>query len=158
VTGEDLPTPSISSMRADEGLADWPRLGRYVVARRVELGHRQRPEFAEALGISVRVLGDIERGRRGNYDPATIAALENVLGWETGSAERVVRGGEPALRPSPKAFISFNHDEDEALIRVMRSGLPDSQKRTLVKMLIAEREAADRQRVVRAEELIRLLE
>lgn len=153
--GENPPTSPATPGDAPPG---WERLGHYVVARRVELGHRQRPTFADASGMSVRILGDIELGRRGNYDPTTIAALENALGWETGSVQRVLRGGEPNLRSERKVFLSFNYEDDEALVRVMRSNLPDVKKRQLVQLLIAEREAADRQRLAHAEQLINLVE
>ncbi len=165
--------------------------------RRVELGYRHRPAFADALGVSTRVLGDVETGRRGNFDSTTLAALENVLGWATGSVDRIVAGGEPVLTsrvPRPVTVSSkvrfgatnvvandtasgvgvqhcggggsvFIHDhtegntegDDQALVRVMRSNLPDSKKRQLVRLLIAEREALERQRLERADELIRLL-
>lgn len=81
----------------DVPMSDWERLGRYVIARRVELGFRQRPEFSAAVGITSRVISDIENGRRSNFDPVTIAALEKALGWETGSVHRVAAGGEPLL-------------------------------------------------------------
>lgn len=84
----------------DVRMADWQRLGRYVVARREELGYKQRGDIASAVGVSTRVMSDIENGRRGNFDRVTIAALERALGWETGSVERVATGGEPRLRGS----------------------------------------------------------
>jgi hypothetical protein len=36
---------------------DWQRLADYVVARRVELGMRDRRAFAEATGVTERTLG-----------------------------------------------------------------------------------------------------
>jgi hypothetical protein len=51
----------------------------------------------------VRVVSDIERGRRANYSDATLSAIEASLGWDAGSARRMVEGGkvrrefEPAL-------------------------------------------------------------
>lgn len=152
--------------RHDVYMPDWERLGTYVVARRVELGHKQRTEFAAAAQLGVRVLSDIENGRRSNFDAVTIAALEKALGWETGSVTRVANGGEPHLRDHPprategelrRLVLGYQPDEDEALVRVMRSNLPDSKKRQLVRLLIAEREAAERARVERAEQLIRLV-
>lgn len=82
----------------DERMSDWQRLGKYVVARREELGYKQRGQIASAVGVSTRVMSDIENGRRGNFDQVTVAALERVLGWETGSAARVAAGGEPVIR------------------------------------------------------------
>lgn len=43
---------------------------------------------------------------------------------------------------------------DEAIKRVLKSSLPDEQKRRVVKMLIEERQAFDRQFAARADDLI----
>ena len=150
-----------------ELMQDWNRLGKYVVARRVKLGYDVRMGFASAAQITTRVLSDIENGRRGNYDQVTVAKLEDALGWQTGSAIRVLEGGEPWLKdqtPSASTDASLNRllldgrsTEDEALARVMRSNLTDVQKQEVRRILIAEREAAERRRTEHAEELIRLL-
>jgi hypothetical protein len=147
----------------DHDAPDWARLGEYVVARRVQLGYKKRPAFSDASGISTRILGDIETGRRGNFDPTTIAALENTLGWATGSANRIAHGGEPTVIANVRDDTTTDNatagdqaaDTDEALRRVMRSNLTDDQKRRITRMLIAEKEDAERQRVARAEQLIR---
>jgi hypothetical protein len=161
-------SPNVASTinaMTDHDAPDWARLGEYVVARRVRLGYKKRPAFSDASGISTRILGDIETGRRGNFDPTTIAALENTLGWATGSASRIAHGGEPTVVANTRDDVASsdsatpagdqNTDGDEALRRVMRSNLTDDQKRRITRMLIAEKEDAERQRVARAEQLIR---
>ena len=77
---------------ADE---DWRRLADYVVARRVELGMRDRRAFAEATGVTERTLGKLENGQR--VSPSTLGMVENRLGWAPGSWRRIVAGGEPNL-------------------------------------------------------------
>jgi transcriptional regulator with XRE-family HTH domain len=62
---------------------------------------RSRAAFAKAAGVSVRVVDDLERGRRSNYSAATLAAVEAALGWEFGSAVRVVSGGRPNREMDP---------------------------------------------------------
>ena len=42
---------------------DWRRLADYVVARRVELGMRDRRAFAQATGVTERTLGKLENGQ-----------------------------------------------------------------------------------------------
>ena len=152
--------------RQDGGMPDWVRLGKYVVARRVELGFEQRVDFAAAAQITTRVISDLENGRRGNFDPVTVSKLEKTLGWETGSLQRVAAGGEPRLRGAHDTadettlgdlLTTYRPTEDAALIRVMRSNLPDAKKRELVRMLIAEQERAARERTERAEQMIHLL-
>ena len=72
---------------------DWRRLADYVVARRVELGMRDRRAFAEATGVTERTLGKLENGQR--VSPSTLGMVENKLGWAPGSCRRILAGGEP---------------------------------------------------------------
>lgn len=163
ITGRSVLSDSLS-FRHDECMPDWERLGDHVVARRVKLGYGHRAQFAAAAQMQVRVLSDIENGRRGNYDKVTIARLEGALGWETGSAMRVANGGEPILLDTASSagtggvldelLLDYQPSRDEALMKVMRSNLPDSKKRQIIRMLIAEREAGERRRAEHAEELI----
>lgn len=112
-------------------MQDWKRLGQYVVARRVDLGFKRRSDFADARQVSVRILSDIENGRRTNFDQATIASLERALGWETGSALRVVEGGEPRTRAGDQGadLIGVDDEGDPAVVQATyhtpESGLPD---------------------------------
>lgn len=134
----------------DVGMADWQRLGEHVIARRTALGYKTRAQLAEASGISVRILGDIETGRRGRFDPKTLAALENALGWTVGSANRVATGGEPSLTAAGTPAGAA------AIIKVMKSGLSADRQRLLVQLLLEEKEEAER-RVERAQQLLRLV-
>src|ERR1700689_5770984 len=72
---------------------DWRRLADYVVARRVELGMRDRRAFAEATGVTERTLGKLENGQR--VSPSTLGMVENRLGWAPGSCRRILAGGGP---------------------------------------------------------------
>ena len=74
---------------------DWRRLADYVVARRVELGMRERRALAVATGVTDRTLGKLENGQR--VSPSTLAMIENELGWSPGSCRRILAGGEPSL-------------------------------------------------------------
>lgn len=140
-------------------MAAMQRLAQLVIARRVQLGYKTRASFTKAAHLSPRTLGDIETGRRPSYDKATMAALEQVLHWTTGSIDAILDGGEPQLldQTSFDAEPDRRDETDEALRRVMLSDLPDETKKALVKLLNAEREAFDRQRAERADELIRML-
>src|ERR1043165_8197812 len=70
---------------------DWRRVADYAVARRVELGMRDRRAFAEATGVTERTLGKLENGQR--VSPSTLAMVENRLGWAPGSCRRILGGG-----------------------------------------------------------------
>ncbi len=64
------------------------KVGATVLARRVELGYRTRNEFAKATGLTIKTLGEIERGVRPTYSRSTYALIEQTLGWATGYLER----------------------------------------------------------------------
>jgi transcriptional regulator with XRE-family HTH domain len=130
-------------------MPDLDHLSAQVVSRRVALGYRNRQALADAAGISIRTLGDIETGRRSNFDPSTIAALEHALEWDTGSVAEIVDGYDPTLRSAP-ADIPV----DAAIEMVMQSDLPDGLKRRFANLLVDDRIAADRRRIDLARALI----
>lgn len=74
---------------------DWQRLAQAVIDRRVELGHRTREAFAAHTGLSSRLLGDLERAKRTNYDRVTLARLEQALGWPSGRVLEILRSALP---------------------------------------------------------------
>lgn len=85
-------------MEPDEvDLGPWKRLGEMLTARRIELDPRNqnRRRFADRVRINYRVLFDIEQGKRANYGPNMLAAVERAYGWRAGSIERVLNGGDP---------------------------------------------------------------
>lgn len=127
-------------------MSDWQRLGNYVLSRRVMLGFKQRGGFAAAIGVSARVVSDLEHGRRGNFDAVTIASLEQVLGWETGSAARIAAGGEPTLRavaaPAPADPDSVGPSDEIELIYASRT-MTARQKLNAIRMVLELRRQAD---------------
>jgi transcriptional regulator with XRE-family HTH domain len=82
--------------------AEWKRLGARIVRRRVELGMKTTKALADQTGLTPRMLGDIENGRRTNYSPGTIAQIEIALRWVAGSVHTVLAGGDP-ITDGPKA-------------------------------------------------------
>jgi DNA-binding Xre family transcriptional regulator len=106
---------------------DWRRLADYVVARRVELGMRDRRALAAATGITDRTVGKLEKGQR--VSPSTLAAIENELGWAPGSGRHVLAGGEPSL-----AAAGEDGQYDDPTLRHLAStpGLPPDVVRGLI--------------------------
>ncbi|WP_043654388.1 helix-turn-helix domain-containing protein [Nocardia thailandica] len=97
--------------------ADWlRRLGEIVVAHRESLGISNRHEFAHLTGLSYRLLGDLERGRRALH-PATYAVLENALDWTPGSVDRIADGKDPVR------LVRVEAHGDE--VTVMLQSVPD---------------------------------
>jgi hypothetical protein len=107
---------------------DWRRLADYVVARRVELGMRDRRALAAATGITDRTLGKLENGQR--VSASTLGVIENVLGWAPGSCRRIMAGGEPSATSSPQDDARY----DDPTIRHLAStpGLPPEVVRGLI--------------------------
>lgn len=76
---------------------DWARLAARLIDRRAELGYggRQRAAFARDRGLShTRTIDDLENQRRTNFDAATLAQVERIYGWKSGSVAAVLAGGE----------------------------------------------------------------
>jgi hypothetical protein len=107
---------------------DWQRLADYVVARRVELGMRDRRAFADATGVTERTLGKLENGQR--VSPSTLGMVENRLGWVPGSCRRILGGGEPSAGPPGLPHAEY---EDPTLGHIASTpGLPPDVVRGLV--------------------------
>ena len=110
---------------ADE---DWQRLADYIVARRVELGMRDRRAVAEATGVTERTLGKLENGQR--VSPSTLGMIENRLGWTPGSWRRLLAGGEPTVVSPDRGHPEY---EDPTLWHLKSTpGLPPDVVRGLV--------------------------
>ena len=107
---------------------DWRRLADYVVARRVELGMRDRRALATATGITERTLGKLENGQR--VSPSTLGVIENVLGWAPGSCRRILAGNEPSASSWPAAGPRY---DDPTLSHLASTpGLPPEVVRGLI--------------------------
>lgn len=88
------------------------RLGELLVRRRIELDprYRNRRTFTDERAPGLyRIINDIELGRRDNYEPGTVAALEAAYDIAPGAISRALEGGEleppdsQALPPQPSA-------------------------------------------------------
>lgn len=87
------------------------RLSEAMRQRGLQLGKRW-VHIAKEAGITTSALGAI---RRGEYRPSahTAAALDGTLGWESGSVEAILDGGEPIIRERP---VQSPMDEAEAMM------------------------------------------
>jgi Helix-turn-helix len=107
---------------------EWRRLADYVVARRVELGMRDRRALAAATDVTDRTLGKLENGQR--VSPSTLGVIENVLGWAPGSCRRILAGGEPHALSGPAG--SGDYDDPTLQHLASTPGLPPEVVRGLV--------------------------
>ena len=74
----------------------WTRLGELLTRCRIELDsrYRNRRLFTAERAVEYRIVNDIELGRRDNYEPATLAALEVAYRLAPGAIGRFLGGGE----------------------------------------------------------------
>lgn len=132
--------------------ADWERLGRLVVAARVAGGMHSREQFASASGFSTRFLGDVEKARRTNYDQASLARLEKVLGWKPGSIDSILAGGEPTRVQAGTEDTAEDDDFADLELEVrmiLEWDLPENVKQDLITEAwrLRERQLAARRRL-----------
>lgn len=123
---------------------DWQALAREVVAARVALGYQTREAFAKVVGLSTRTLGDIERARRTSMDQATLAKVEQALGWPTGRTRTILDGAEleKSWLSTREGVARHLHRDDLPLVELLyRSGLNDTDKFRLILHIRAAREA-----------------
>lgn len=79
----------------------WDRLAEHVVLRRLNLGYRSQQQFAHAAGISVSNISKIERSiYRPGRSLEVLVKLQHALGWQVGSIQDVLAGGQPTEHPS----------------------------------------------------------
>lgn len=76
----------------------WLRLGRLLQERRGQLDptFTKRTRFADAVGVNLKTLVDIEKAARTTFSDATLAAIETAYQWRPGSIRAVLEGGDPA--------------------------------------------------------------
>lgn len=129
------------------------RLAGFIRKRRLELGISAR-QAAEAAGIARNTWTAAEEGSRRTSE-TNYAAIERALRWAPGSISRIKTGEGPEPLPTnvPAANSPVN-EADEALVRIMRSDLPDAEKARIVRLIIAEQEESRRRMLAMVDELI----
>jgi len=122
--------------------ADWPRLGDLLIRRRIEIDprYRVRRTFADERGMDYRVVFDLEKHRRTNFEPTTLAAAEQAYRLTPGSIGQALAGGELTPAESPETlpageFVDFKDPGQAALWALRRPGgdlAPEFIRRALI--------------------------
>lgn len=100
---------------------DWQRLGKALQAtRRARTPKITQDQAAAELGVSRSAIQNIERGVGFTKTTPTLREYARRLGWQDGSIDAVLAGGEPTLA-----------GEDPALAPAELHGLPSRVKREL---------------------------
>lgn len=118
---------------------DWRRLADYVIARRVELGLRDRRALAAATGVTDRTLAKLEHGQR--VSASTLGVIENRLGWTPGTCRRILAGGDPGGGPPADREDGYNDPTLQHLAST--PGLPPDVVRGLVALARSWRQGDD---------------
>lgn len=72
---------------------DWKRLGRAIKAQREHLGMTTQQELADAAGVTRQTVQSLEGGKERKRMPVAVAPVEKALGWEAGTASRILVEG-----------------------------------------------------------------
>jgi transcriptional regulator with XRE-family HTH domain len=98
------------------------RLGRWIATERVRKGFATAGELAEASGLSDRTVEILEAGSHtGQPRDTTLAKIEQALGWEPGSADRILAGGQPTDVADPllaRVLAAWPHLTGEQQVRL----------------------------------------
>lgn len=83
-----------------DGGRGWRRLAEQI---RAEMPARYETvaQLARAAQLSPRTIEELIAGRKTHYRDSTLYGVDTALGWEPGSALRVVQGGKPRRMPDP---------------------------------------------------------
>jgi hypothetical protein len=155
---------AMAATTPDDDLRPWVALGRAVLARRVELGYKTRGPFAEAAGLTIKTLGEIERGERASYDPSTLAQVEKTLQWRPGAIRQAVSSGltsdgellvppssDPSELSTAEGIARYIFRDDLPLVALLhRAGLPDA---TLFQLILHVRAVRERDNAVLLKDL-----
>lgn len=84
------------------------RLAEEVVKARSRQGYKTQESLAGKVGVSARLIGDLENGRRKSYAKSTLQRLDNALSWEEGTAEAILSGEQ--TQPANSGDYSITQD------------------------------------------------
>jgi transcriptional regulator with XRE-family HTH domain len=104
--------------------AGWAKLGELFRRERLARKLTQR-DFGAVVGMSPAQVRNIEKGYREGYDPDTLFLVDQIMDWESGSAERVSQGGRPQKRTEPEMvrlrelWAELTPEQRETLLRLM---------------------------------------
>lgn len=110
------------------------RLAEAVVTRRVDLGMLTTVALAEAAGLTARMLGDVENGRRQNFSRGAKAQIERALRWAPGSIDAVLGGSDPTpdsgnvtVTPTPARVVLLSQVPTFDLLDELRNRVVTDQ-------------------------------
>ena len=94
---------------------DFRRLAAAVAKARELRGWRQT-DLASAAGVGVSSVQNLEAAREFRRTPPSLRRIEAALGWEEGSGQAILRGGDPTLKEQPTHFEELVTDDGEPIL------------------------------------------
>lgn len=95
---------------------NWRRLADYVRSARVERGFSSQGLLADAAGVSEGSVRTLESGKAYVRMPVIVPAVERVLGWEPGTARKLIEGEDPF---TTQQIGPMSKEEKEAFTEVV---------------------------------------
>ncbi|MFE7233989.1 multiprotein-bridging factor 1 family protein [Streptomyces sp. NPDC057596] len=99
-------------MTEDRTKLQWGRLAATIRAAREALGLSQAA-LGEQAGVSEGTIQNLESGKPKSRMPQSLSKVEPPLGWASGSAVAVLKGGEPAPLPARDTSAGASAGQDE---------------------------------------------
>lgn len=93
----------------DRGMKGKQTLAKEVKKARFDLGFQTRVSFANHIGMSTRIVGEIENAWRDSYSEETLWAIDKGLHWRQGTAEALLNGTD---LPVPDARMDTESPSD----------------------------------------------
>lgn len=118
------------------------QLGQAVKDARISIGYNTRVAFAEALGMSSRIIAEIENARRDSYSDQTLWRIEDALGWKRGTAEELLHGERVSptlIFPEPACPTTEGMAEHQQLADKLRTAANDALLSPLARLNDAEK-------------------
>lgn len=89
------------------------RLGTELAKARKAAGIKNQVHMAERIGVKRSTVQSIERGEPRSKATLTIREYARIVGWDDGSVDAVLAGGDPTLATEPRRLQAGEDAEQE---------------------------------------------
>lgn len=113
----------------------WARLASYLLRRIDQLDWTQEDAIAEAKNTGVGPSRSVwlhafgHSQPNGTMAPASLKGIDRTFGWEPGSCQRILTGGEPTVVSTPAKRPRQEINALTTLVRQMRAELSRLERR-----------------------------
>lgn len=129
------------------------QVGAWIVARRGELGMTQA-ELADAAGVRLRTVGNVERGET-TITPSRLGAWERALRWQSGTLAEAYRAGTrpaaasgdglPGIELLDVVGVDREYATDPSVVDVLTADVSTDDKVAMLRLWWDQRQTFARQ-------------